>query len=171
MVVEKTLEIPPGGFSVVAVALDAKRGDIGSNRLDADWPSPAKSTAAIAPIAVMQAGPAAMTKDGVVSSSGSLARDVDEMLDPSTAVSLVSVICRGGKTQSSVVVERWLEDGSRDEFAAMKIDEKGDPCIQTIDVVRAGRLRPGVVDYRVEARVGDTIVAQQRRTLRVGTKP
>jgi hypothetical protein len=169
--VEKTLEIPPGQFSVVAVALDSKRGDIGSNRLDADWPSPAKSTVAIAPIAVLQTGRAAMTIDGVVSSSGSLARDVDEMLDPSTGISLVSVICRGGKTQGPVVVERWLEDGPRDEFAAMRIEEKGDPCIQTVDVVRAGRLRPGVADYRVEARVGDQIVAQERRTLRVGIKP
>jgi hypothetical protein len=170
-VLEKSLDIAPGQFSIVAVALDSKRGDIGSNRLDADWPNPAKGTAAIAPIAVLQAGPAAMTKDGVVSSSGSLARDVDEMLDPSASVTLETVVCRGGKTQGPVSVERWLEDGSRDEFAAMKIEEKGDPCIQTVDVVRAGRLRPGVVDYRVVARIGDEVVAQERRTLRVEAQP
>ena len=29
----------------------------------------------------------------------------------------------------------------------------------------------GVVDYRIVARVGDEIVAQERRTLRVGGKP
>lgn len=168
MVLEKTLEIPPGNFSVVAVALDSKRGDIGSNKLDANWPNPATSTAAIAPIAVLQSGSAAISKDGEVLSSGSLARDVDEMLDPSTGISLVSVICRGVKTQGPVVVERWLEDGSSNEFAPMTIAETGDPCVQTVDVVRAGRLRPGVVDYRVVARVGDEIVAQERRALRVG---
>ena len=171
MVLEKTLDIPPGEFSVVAVAFDSTRGEIGSNRLDANWPNPAKSAAAIAPIAVLQTGPAAMTKDDVVSASGSLARDVDEMLDPSTGVSLVSVVCRGGKTQDPVVVERWLEDGSRDEFAPMTITGTDGACLQTVDTVRAGRLRPGAVDYRIVARVGDEIVAQQRRTLSVGTRP
>jgi hypothetical protein len=171
MVLEKTLEIPPGEFSVVAVALDSKRGDIGSNRLNADWPNPAKSTAAIAPIAVLQAGPAAMTKDGVVTSSGSLARDADEMLDPSASVTLETVVCRGAKTKAPIVVERWLEDGLANEFAPMTITETGGACLQTVDAVRAGRLRPGAVDFRVVARVGDEIVAQQRRTLLVGTRP
>jgi VWFA-related protein len=171
MVLEKTLEIPPGEFAVVAVALDKKRGDIGSTRITADWPNPAKSTAAIAPIAVLQVGPAAMTKDGVVGSSGSLARDVDEMLDPSSGVSLLSVACRGGKTRGPVVIERWLEDGSRDEFAPMTITETGGACLQTLDTARAGRLRPGAVDYHIVARIGDEIVAQQRRTLLVGTRP
>ena len=170
-VLEKTMDIPPGEFSVVAVAFDAKRGDIGSKRLDGDWPNPAKSAAAIAPIAALQAGAAAMSKDGAVSDSGSLARDVDEALDPATGISLVSVVCRGGTTRGPVVVERWLEDGSRDEFAPMTITETGDPCLQTVDALRAGRLRPGTVDYRVVARVGDEIVAQQRRTLLVGTRP
>ena len=36
---------------------------------------------------------------------------------------------------------------------------------------RAGRLRPGTVDYRVVARVGGEIVAQQLRTLLVGAGP
>lgn len=170
-VLEKTLEVPPGEFSVVAVAFDTKRDDIGSNRLDADWPNPAESTAAIAPIAVLQVGPAAMTTDGVVSSSGSLARDADEMLDPSTGVSLVSVVCRGGKTRGAVVIERWLDDGSRDEFAPMTISESGGACLQTVDSVRAGRLRPGVVDYRIVSRLGNEIVAERRRTLLVGTRP
>jgi VWFA-related protein len=171
MVLEKTVEIPPGPFSVVAVALDSKRGDIGSNRLDADWPDPARSTAAIAPIAVLQAGPAALTTDGVVSPSGSLARDVDEMLDASTGISLVSVICRGGKTRAPVVVERWLEGGPRDEFAPMTIAETDGACLQTVDAIRAGRLRPGAAEYHVIARIGDETVVHQRRALLVGTGP
>ncbi len=168
MVLEKSLDVAPGEFSVVAMARDAKRGDIWSSRLDADWPSPAKSAAAIAPIAVLQTGPVAMSKDGAVSSSGSLARDVDELLDPSIGISLASVVCRGAKTKAPIVVERWIEDGSPNEFAPMTIEETGDPCIQTVDVVNAGRLRKGVVEYRVTARIGDEIVAQERRTLRVG---
>jgi hypothetical protein len=168
MVLEKSLNIVPGEFSVVAVARDAKRDDIGSTRLDADWPSPAKSTAAIAPIAVLQAGLAAMSKDGTVGSSGSLARDVDEMLDPSASVTLETVVCRGARANAPIVIERWLEDGLANEFAPMTIAEADGPCVQTVDVVRVGRLRPGVVDYRVVARVGDEIVAQERRTLRVG---
>ena len=167
-VLEKTLNIPPGEFSVVAVAFDTKRGDIGSNRLNADWPNPAKSVAAIAPIAVLQTGAAAMSKDGAVSDSGSLARDVDEALDPAIGISLVSVVCRGGTTRGPVVVERWLEGGSRDEFAPMTIAETDSPCVQTVDVLRAGRLRQGVVDYRVTARIGNDIVAQQQRALSVG---
>jgi hypothetical protein len=171
MVLEKSLDIAPGPFAIVAVARDVKRGDVGSSRLDADWPNPAKSGAAIAPIAVLQAGPAAISKDGAVSSSGSIARDVDEMLDPSIGVSLTSVVCRGGKAKGSLVVERWLEDGSPNEFEPMTIPDTDAPCVQTVDVVRAGRLRPGGVDYRVVARVGDEIVAQERRALRVGTTP
>lgn len=171
MVLEKSLDFAPGAFSVVAVARDARRGDIGSSRLDADWPSPAKSAAAIAPIAVLQAGPAAMSKDGAGSSSGSLARDVDELLDPSASVTLETVVCRGAKTNAPIVVERWLEDGLANEFVPMTVEEAGDPCVQTVDVVHAGRLRPGVVDYRVAARIGDEVVAQERRTLRVGVSP
>ena len=44
------------------------------------------------------------------------------------------------------VVERWLEGGPSDEFAPMTLDGTGGPCVPTIDVVRAGRLRPGVAD-------------------------
>ena len=171
MVLEKSLDIAPGEFSVVAVARDAKRDEVGSDRLDANWPNPITSAAAIAPIAVLQDGQAAMSRDGDIATSGSLARDVDEMLDPSTSISLTSVVCRGAKTNRPIIVERWLEDGSRDEFAPMTIVETGVPCLQTVDALRAGRLRPGVIDYRVVARVGDEIVAQERRTLRVGTKP
>jgi hypothetical protein len=171
IVLEKRLDISPGAFSVVAVSRDVNRSDVASNRLDANWPNPAKSTAAIAPIAVLQADPAAMSKDGVVSSSGALARDVDEMLDPSASVTLESVVCRGAKSTGPIVVERWLEDGLPNAFAPMTIAETDDPCVQTVDVVPAGRLRPGVVDYRVVARVGDEIVAQERRALRVGAVP
>jgi hypothetical protein len=108
-----------------------------------------------------------MTKDGVVSSSGSLARDVDETLDPSASVTLETVVCRGARTNAPIVIERWLEDGLANEFAPMTIAETDDPCVQIVDVVRAGRLQPSIVDYRVVARVGDEILAQERRTLRV----
>jgi hypothetical protein len=169
IVLEKTLDFAPGKFAVVAVARDAKRGEIGSTRLDADWPSPAKSQAAIAPIAVLQTGRAAMSKDGVLQSSGSLARDVDETLDPSASVTLETVVCRGATTTAPVIVERWLEDGLSKDFAPMTIAQTDAPCLQTVDAVPAGRLKSGVVDYRVVARIGDEIVAQGRRTLRVGT--
>jgi len=169
IVLEKSFDFAPGEFSVVAVARDAKRGDIGSTRLDADWPSPAKTVTAIAPIAVLQTGSAAMSKDGAISSSGFLARDADEMLDPSASVTLETVVCRGAKTKAPIVVERWIEDGLPNEFAPMTIAETDDPCVQIVDVVPAGRLRPGVVDYRVTARIGDEIVTQERRTLRVAT--
>jgi hypothetical protein len=80
----------------------------------------------------------------------------------------MSVVCRGAKTKSPVIVERWLEGGPRDEFAPITMAETDPPCVQTVDVMPAGRLLPGVVDYRVTARVDDEIVAQERRTLRVG---
>lgn len=171
MILEKSIEIPPGEFSVVAVARDAKRGDIGSSRLDVDWPNPAKSDASIAPIAVLQTAPGAISSDGAVSSSGSLARDVDEFIDPSSTVTLATVVCRGAKTKVSIIVERRIEDGVANAFVPMTIAPTDDPCIQTIDVASAGRLRPGFVDYRVTARMGDEIVAQERRTLRVGVSP
>jgi hypothetical protein len=171
MVLEKSLDIAPGEFSVVAVARDAKRGDVGSSRVDADWPNPVKSLAAIAPIAVLQSGKAAMTKDGAVSSSGSLARDADETLDPAAGVTLETVVCRGARTNAPIVVERWLDDRQANEFAPMTIGPSHDPCVRTVDVVRAGRLGSAAVDYHVVARVGNEVVAQERRTLRVGTKP
>jgi hypothetical protein len=127
--------------------------------------------AAIAPIAVLQSGQAAMTTDGAVSSSGSLARDVDESVDPSVGVTLQSVVCRGAKTTAPIVVERWIEGGEANEFAPMTIAPTADPCVQTLDVLSAGRLLPGGVDYHVVARIGDEIVAQERRTLRVGVTP
>jgi len=89
------------------------------------------------------------------------------MLDAAASVTLETVVCRGAKTKAPIVVERWLEDGRENEFAPMTIAETDDPCIQTVDAVPPGRLRPGVVDYRVVARIGDEIVAQERRTLRV----
>jgi hypothetical protein len=171
IVLEKTLEVAPGDFSVVAVARDVGSDDVGSSRLDESWPNPAHTAAAITPVAVLQAGPAAMSRDGAFASSGSLARDLDELLDPSVDVSLMSVVCRGAGTKGPVVVERWLEGGSRSEFAPLTIAETGEPCHQTVDVVPGRRFPPGEVDYRVTAKVGDEIVAQERRTLRVGTGP
>ena len=150
------------------MARDTKRGEIGSTRLDADWPSIAKSEAAIAPIAVLQTGPAAMSKDGTVGSSGSLARDIDEPLDPSATVTLETVVCRGAKTTAPVIVDWWVEDGLANDFTPMTIAPSEEPCVQIVDVVKAGRLRQSVVDYRVSARIGDEIVAQERRALRVG---
>jgi hypothetical protein len=170
MVLERNVDIAPGEFSIVAVARDANRGDIGSSRLDASWPDPAKSEAVIAPIALIQTGPAAISKEGTGSSSGALARDVDEMLDPSIGVSLTTVVCRGARTKNPVIVERWFDGGSRDQFTPMTIAETAEPCVQTVDAIPAGKLLPGVVDYHVIARVGDEIVAQERRTLRVGSQ-
>jgi hypothetical protein len=169
VVLEKSLDLAPGVFSVVAVAGDVGRGRVVSKRMDAEWPDPAHSTAVIAPIAVLQPGPAAMSRDGAVASSGLLARDVDELLDPAAGITLESVVCRGAGTTAPIVIERRVEDGLANEFVPMTIDATGDPCVQIVDVVRAGRLRPGVVDYRVTARVGDDIVAQERRALRVAT--
>ena len=171
MVLEKSLDIAPGAFVVVAVARDAKRGDVGSTRVEADWPNPVKSMAAIAPIALLQSGKAAMTTDGAASSSGSLARDADETIDPSAGVTLASVVCRGAKATAPIVVERWIEGGLANEFAPMTIAPTADPCVPTLDVLTAGRLRPGAIDYHIVARVGDDIVAQERRTLQVGVSP
>ncbi len=169
IVLEKTLEVAPGDFSVVAVARDVGSDDVSSRRLDESWPNPAHTAAAITPVAVLQAGPAAMSRDGAFASSGSLARDLDEVLDPSMDVSLMSVVCRGAGTKGPVVVERWIEGGSRGTFAPFTIEETGEPCQRSIDVLPGKRLTLGEVDYRMTARVGDEIVAEQRRTLRVGT--
>jgi hypothetical protein len=171
MVLEKSIDIAPGAFEIVAVARDAKRGDVGSSRIEAIWPSLTKGAAAIAPIAVLQNAPAAMSKDGAVTTSGSLARDADELLDPSTGVTLASVVCRGARTKASITVERWLDGEPSDELTPITIAETDGPCVPTVDVVRAGRLQSGVADYRIVARIGDEIVAQERRTLRVGVKP
>lgn len=110
-----------------------------------------------------------MSKDGAFSSSGFLARDVDELLDPAASITLETVVCRDASTKEPVDVERWVEDGLAREFVPMTIDATGDPCVQIVDVVRARRLRQPVVDYRVTARIGDDVVAQERRALRVGT--
>jgi hypothetical protein len=92
------------------------------------------------------------------------------MLDPSIGVSLTTVVCRGARTKNPVIVERWFDGGSRDQFTPMTIAETAEPCVQTVDAIPAGKLLPGVVDYHVIARVGDEIVAQERRTLRVGSQ-
>jgi hypothetical protein len=168
IVLEKTLAIAPGDFSVVAVARDVESDGVSSSRLDASWPNPAHTAAAITPVAVLQAGPASMSKDGAFASSGSLARDLDESLDPSVDISLISVVCRGAGTMGPVIVERWLEGGSRSQFVALTIAETDEPCHETVDVVPGRRLSPGEVDYRVTVRVGDEIVAQEHRRLRIG---
>jgi hypothetical protein len=168
MVLERSLDIAPGEFSVVAVARDVHRQDVVSRRLDAGWPNPEQLEAAIAPIAVLQHGAAAIARNGEISTSGSLARDVDEMLDPSVIVNLETVVCRGAKVKTPVIVERWLDDGQASDFAPMTIAETEAPCVQVVDAVPAARLHEGAVDYRVVARIGDDVVAQERRTLRIG---
>jgi hypothetical protein len=171
LVLEKTVDLAPGEFAIVAVARDAKRGDTVSTRLDADWPQLAKTGAAIAPIAALQAGHAAMSKDGAATASGMLARDVDEPLDSAASITLKTVVCRGAKSTGTLVVERLVEDGLATEFVPTPMPETGEPCLQVVDVVRPGRLRPGVVDYRVTVRIGDEVVATARRPLRVVGEP
>ena len=107
IVLETSLDFAPGAFAVVAVTRDAKRGDVGANRIDADWPSPAKSEAA-------------MSKDGAFSSSGFLTRDVDELLDPSVSVSLETVVCRGLETKVPGVVDYRVTTRTGDEIVAQE---------------------------------------------------
>ncbi len=168
IVFEKSLDIRPGDFSIVAVASDVKTGQIGSRRIEHHWPDPATADAAITPIAVLQTGPAAISRDGTPELKGPLARDRDEVLDPSGDISLQSVVCRGVKTKGPVRIERWLEGGTRARFEPITLAEPAELCHPITDVVPAGRLAHGDVDYRVVARIGDDIVAQERRTLRVG---
>lgn len=171
VVLEKSLEIAPGEFTVIAVAQDANRGGIGSRRIDANWPDPGAAAAAITPIAVLQSGAAAILRDGTFVSSGALARDLDELLDPSADTSLASVVCRGPKAKGPLVIERWIEGRAILRFAAITIENAIERCRHTVDVVPGGRLSPGDVDYRVEARIGGEIVAEERRTLRIGSVP
>ena len=71
-----------------------------------------------------------MSEDGAIPSSGCLARDVDEMLDASSSVTLETVVCRGAETDQPVLVERRLEDGLANAFAPMTIAEADDPGAQ-----------------------------------------
>jgi hypothetical protein len=167
-VLEQSVDIEPGAFSVVAVAHDVKKGDVWSRRIEARWPDLAARAAAIAPIAALQPGQGAILRDGRVATAGTLARDVDEMLDPSLSVSLRTVVCRGADSHDAIVVERWLEGGARDEFAPMTIAETGGPCVQVVDGVPRGRFQPGEIVYHVAARIGDEVAAEERRTLRIG---
>jgi hypothetical protein len=171
MVLEKSIDFPPGDFSVVALARDSKRGDVGSSRVECAWPNPEGSAAAIAPVAVLQTGVAAISTDGVVSSSGLLARDADETLDPSASITLVSVVCRGSKANSPVIVQRWIEGDSRAKFTSMTIADTGAACVKVVDVVPEGYLAPGDADYHIVARIGEEIVAEEWRAVRIGTQP
>jgi len=67
-----------------------------------------------------------------------MSRDVDEPLDPSASITLETVVCRGSKGDAPIVIERRVEDGLPNELDPMTIDATGDPCVQIVDVVRAG---------------------------------
>ena len=96
----------------MAVAKDAKNGDLGSYRADHHWTDPAATAAAITPIAVLQSGPVAMSRDGELASAGAIAKDLAEMLGPSVDISVASVVCRGATTKSAVLANAQMRPRS-----------------------------------------------------------
>jgi hypothetical protein len=97
-----------------------------------------------------------------------IALDEDEAIVASEAIVLKSVVCRGGRTGEPLVIERLLEGPVRSNFAPLTLEPGAGSCAETLDAIPPGSLPPGPIDYRILVRSRSTVVAQERRSLRVG---
>ncbi|HZN55479.1 MAG TPA: hypothetical protein VFB67_09175, partial [Candidatus Polarisedimenticolaceae bacterium] len=164
LVLDGNVSFSPGPVRVVAVVHDPESDDIVSADVEAEWPA-LNTEAVIAPIALLQGRAAAVARIDLSTLNTPIAVGPEEALDPSLWTTMQSIVCRGS-AKGPLIVDRVVAGASGADFTPMKIEPDGEPCIQTLDVLKPGAMNAPMTEYRVIVRTQDRILADQKRDLR-----
>ncbi|HEX5041660.1 MAG TPA: hypothetical protein VFV75_02080 [Candidatus Polarisedimenticolaceae bacterium] len=164
---ESVVELKPGPFELVAVARELTSDKVFSSRTEGTWPDPEDALAEVVQPVVLQPGPGAFTRDGMVRKSGSLVHRADDPLDAARPTALVALVCRSKMVKTSLDVTRVLEGASPVEFPPLALDLKDERCGQVRDMIPARSLGPGRYHYRIVVREKGTVIGNGETTFLV----
>jgi VWFA-related protein len=150
IVLEAPVEIRPGPFEVVAVALELNTDTVGSFTLRGEWPDPAKAVA-VGSVVALQRRSGLFLRENDRMSEGSLVVTNDRPADPSASITVDSMIC-GHRGATRVRVQRSLQGSRPFALPELLVNFNGaDTCKTIHDEIPPGTLLPGRLLFTVEA--------------------
>jgi hypothetical protein len=172
LVLQDTLEIPPGGYTVVARAHNEETGETRTSRFIGKLEKPLQNRASLGPVAVFQPGRATVLRAGyATSSSGTVALGVDESLEPGRESVLLSSLCRDRTGGDELTVERALIGAEAVTFPTTRVEPTVDRCVLLADRVPADAMGEGHFLYRIRVTDSEGRVTEGQRELFVDGSP
>jgi hypothetical protein len=166
-VLEKEVSLGDGPYEIVAVGqLNGDR--ILSSLIEGSLPTPGQD-AWVSPIAAVQEGTAAFSRDGITRTSGTVVVRDAEPVNNELPVALISVVCRDGRNGDEVVL-RTLSGNDSVRFDPIHV-LPADRCVQVRDVIPAKVLEPGRFTYGVRLTRGNAELQSGSRQLLVVADP
>jgi hypothetical protein len=167
IVLEKEVALGAGSYEIVAVGQAA--GDLFlSSRLDGVLPAPNEARW-VSPIALVQKGTAAFSRDETTRTSGIVALRDGEPANRRTPMALISVVCREGPADDAHV-ERKLIGTDTVSFDPIRFGP-AERCVQVRDVIPPRILGTGTFTYALALRHGDDVLLTASRQIVVAAGP
>jgi hypothetical protein len=164
VVLEQEMTFRPGPYELVAVAHERTADEIGTVRLDGEWPEPESAPVTLAPIALVQPRQAAFLRDGKLRRKGAWALGAREPAATDRPTLFVGLVCRSGAAKKRLRLERTLSGESEAPFTPQDLVFEDERCAQFRDQVRAGTMRSsGIYRYVVRVLEGDVELARGER--------
>jgi VWFA-related protein len=170
IVFETEMSFKPGPYELILVAHEMVADQLGTERVEGDWPL-RDDGAAIGPIAVIQPADGVFVRDGETRTRGALARASGELLRTDLPTALVGLVCRGPTKKKILSVQRILIGESETLFPDMEIDFGEERCAQIRDLIPASTMTPGSFTYRVRLLDGESEMALAERTFAANHAP
>ncbi len=148
VVFEAEMLLQPGPYEIVAVAHDLLEDRILSQHIESDLPElKGGGGVVLGPLTLLQPAEGAFLRDGRARKRGALARSGDDHVDPDLPLVVVGLVCRSGRHDGSLTVERRLTGENTVPFPAQTIRFEEDHCFLIRDLVTAGTLSNGMFLY------------------------
>ena len=155
VVLEEEMTFRPGPYEIVAVAHERTGDQLGTSRLDGEWPDPDGAPVTIGPIAVIQPRQAAFLRDEKSRRKGAYALAESEPVATDLPTLFVGLVCRSGAAGRVLRLERTLAGDDEAPFAPQEITFGDERCARFQDKVRAGTMTTGLFHYRVRVLDGE----------------
>lgn len=168
LVLQDTLTIPSGDYTLIARARNEETGETRTDRLTGTLLKPKRNRAALADVAVFQLGGATILKAGhALASSGGFVLAADETLAPDREQVLLASLCRAPGDSDVLTVDRSLIGTDEVALPTTELEPTGDRCSLLAHHVPAGLIEPGQLVYRVRVSDSEGMVAERQRELHV----
>jgi VWFA-related protein len=151
VVLEQEMRFRPGPFKLVGVVHETTADDMGTGEVESNWPDPDDSEVTLGPVALMQPTPAAILRDEVLRSEGSVGIPEGGLARTDRSTVLVGIVCRAKGTKRELRVERTLlgDAESFAPFGPLKLEFGDDRCAQIQDYIPAGSMSSGMFSYEI----------------------
>ena len=166
-VYQTTLTVPSGPYEIVASVRDLVTDSTRRGSIEGAWAPVRADDIALSQVALAQPQHSGVVVDGEVNPHGIVVVGMDEAVDPKKPIGIVTSVCIGGPKAATYRAERSIFGDSVVEFDPISLTADGGRCVQIRDMVAAGSLSPGRVDYVVRVLSGERDVAVQSRAFQI----